>query len=506
MVGNVAAVDIEGFQALLGRTGQAILAEAADADLSEAGLLATASRLRSRHPADLVAAALTQLRLRARARDKFGPDAARMYFTPAGLEQSTRSSVAAHRARRFAAHLGTLSAHGPAGAPPARRPRLPHPRRPDLELTGPEPELELEPAWGPGLEPVPQPGPRAGSAPLLGSVPEPLWAPASEARVLELCCGIGADLVARARAGCPGDGVELDPLTAAVARANLDALGLAGPATVREGDAARQDPAGYAAVFADPGRRNARGRVFDPRAYEPPLDVLLALARRAPAACLKVAPGIPYEAIPADAEAEWISDRGEVKEAALWLGGLSGLDGSAGRGGSDAPAGGGGPGLRRATVLNPPGSGRSGDPGGPATLVPEPGLGTPPVGPWRRYLYEPDGAVIRAHLVAEVAALTGGVLADPNIAYVTSDTLLATPFASAYEIDDVLPFSLKRLRAELRRRQVGILTIKKRGSAVDVERLRRDLRLGGPHELTLVLTRIGAAPFALLCRPAHAIR
>jgi SAM-dependent methyltransferase len=440
VVDNVAAVDIEGFQALLTPAGQEVLAEAAAADLSEAGLLATATRLRSRHPAGLVAAALTQVRLRARGRDKFGPDAGRMYFTPAGLEQSTRWSVAAHRARRFAAH------------PDGRR-------------------------------------------------------------VLDLCCGIGADLVARGRAGCPGEGVEIDPLTVAVARANVAALGLSGLVTVREGDAARQDPAGHAAVFADPGRRTARGRVFDPRAYEPPLDVLLDLVRRAPAGCLKVAPGIPYEAIPADAEAEWISDHGEVKEAALWLGALSGPGGFPGPAGT-APGGpgglpgpGGAPGdcgpvRRRATVLNP----RGGEPGTSATLVPQPGLGPAPVGPWLRYLYEPDGAVVRAHLVAEVAALTGGTLADPNIAYVTSDTLIATPFASAYEIDDVLPFSLKRLRAELRRRGTGILTIKKRGSAVDVERLRRDLRLSGPEELTLVLTRIGAAPFALLCRPVRAAR
>jgi hypothetical protein len=440
VVDNVAAVDIEGFQALLTPAGQGVLAEAAAADLSDAGLLATASRLRSRHPAGLVAAALTQVRLRARGRDKFGPDAARMYFTPAGLEQSTRWSVAAHRARRFAAH-------------------------PD----------------GRG--------------------------------VLDLCCGIGADLMARGRAGCPGEGVELDPLTVAVARANIAALGLSGLVTVREGDAARQDPADRAAVFADPGRRTARGRVFDPRAYEPPLDVLLDLVRRAPAGCLKVAPGIPYEAIPADAEAEWISDHGEVKEAALWLGALSGPGGfpgpagtaPGGPGGLPEPGGapgGGGPVRRRATVLNP----RSGEPGTSATLVPQQGLGPAPVGPWLRYLYEPDGAVVRAHLVAEVAALTGGTLADPNIAYVTSDTLIATPFASAYEIDDVLPFSLKRLRAELRRRRTGILTIKKRGSAVDVERLHRDLRLSGPEELTLVLTRIGAAPFALLCRPVRTTR
>lgn len=409
-------MDIASFRELLTPVGQALLAEAGEADISEAGLLGTASRLRERYGADLVAAALTQVRLRRRAEAKFGSSAGRMYFTQAGLEQSTRASVAAHRARRFASKL-------PAGA-----------------------------------------------------------------RVLELGCGIGADLMARSQVGLTGDGVERDPLTAEVARANVTAFGLDGLARVRVGDALEEDPDGYAAVFADPGRRTARGRVFDPRSYEPPLDAVLGLAGRAPAACVKVAPGIPHEAVPAGAEAEWVSVAGDVKEAALWLGGLAGDVG------------------RRATLL--PSGTPSGDPsdGEAVTLVPA-GLGDPDVRPWGRYLYEPDGAVIRAHLVAEVAALVGGGLADPHIAYVTSDELRPTPFASAYEIDDVLPFSVKRLKAELRRRGTGVLTVKKRGSAVDVDRLRRDLGFGGRRagygaaETTVVVTRVGRDPVALLARP-----
>jgi SAM-dependent methyltransferase len=403
-------MDIVSFQALRDPSGQALLTEAASLDVSEDGLLSAASRLRERHEPGLVAAALTQVRLRKRARAKFGGDADRMYFTQAGLEQSTRASVASHRARRFADRL---------------------------------------------------PG----------------------ARVLEPGCGIGADLIARARAGLTGEGVELDPLTAEVAEANVAALGLDGLATVRVGDATKEDPDGFDAVFADPGRRTARGRVFDPRSYEPPLDVVLALAERAPGACVKVAPGIPHEAVPDGAEAEWVSVGGDVKEAALWLGALAGDVG------------------RRATLLS------SDDDPQVWTLTPR-GLGDPDVREWGRYLYEPDGAVIRAHLVGEVAELVGGGLADPRIAYVTSDRLCPTPFASAYEVEDVLPFSVKRLRAELRRRDVGVLTVKKRGSAVDVDRLRRDLgfagrRASGGAELTVVVTRVGRAPVALLTRPVR---
>ncbi|WP_433329263.1 THUMP-like domain-containing protein [Spirillospora sp. CA-294931] len=405
-------MDLQAFRGLLTEDGQAVLAEAAAGDVTENGLLATASRLRGRHPAELVSAALTQVRLRERGRAKFGQDAALMYFTPAGLEQSTRAEVAAHRARRFLAS-----------------------------------------------------GESSGNV----------------HRVLELGCGIGADLIARARAGLPGDGVELDPLTAEVARANAAALGVDGLAAVREGDATEADPSGYDAVFADPGRRTARGRVFDPRSYEPPLDTVLDLAGHVPGACVKVAPGIPHEAVPEGAEAEWISVGGDVKEAALWLGALAGTE------------------RRRATLL--PSGGEAG-----VTLTPKEGLGDPDVREWGAYLYEPDGAVIRAHLVAEVADLVGGGLADPRIAYVTGDVLRPTPFAAAYAIDEVMPFSVKRLKRELRRREIGILTIKKRGSAIDVDRLRRDLGFGrkgagyGGAEITVVVTRVGTAPVALLTR------
>jgi hypothetical protein len=136
-----------------------------------------------------------------------------------------------------------------------------------------------------------------------------------------------------------------------------------------------------------------------------------------------------------------------------------------------------------------------------ATLV-DSGLGPPPVGPPGDWLYEPDGAVIRAGLVGEVVArVPGGRLLDPTIAYVAADALVATPYARAYRVTDVLPFSLARLRALLRARGVGRVTVKKRGSAVEVQALRRDLRLSGPAEATVVLTRVAGAQTVLLCDP-----
>ncbi|WP_431986547.1 THUMP-like domain-containing protein [Streptomyces griseoflavus] len=384
---------------LLTPEGRALLDEVRDTD--PAHELAVATRLRREHPAALVSAALGQARLRQRAVAKFGAeDARRMFFTPDGVEQSTRAGVAAYRAERFG-ELGVTS-------------------------------------------------------------------------VADLCCGIGGDAIALARAGIRVLAVDRDPLTAAAARANADALGLAGLIEVREADVTEVDTAGYDAVFVDPARRGGRGRVFDPEAYSPPLSWAVGAARTASrAAALKVAPGIPHEAVPADAVAEWISDGGDVKEAVLWFGT-----------GQAAPV--------RATLLP-----------GPRTL-PSRGLPDPAVRPPGRYLYEPDGAVIRAHLVAEVAEELDGGLLDATIAYITADEHRPTPYATAYEITDRLPFNVKKLKALLRERQVGVLTVKKRGSAVEPEELRRKA-LPKPHgraSVTVFLTRVDGAPTMLLGHPA----
>jgi SAM-dependent methyltransferase len=391
-------VDLYRLTALLTPDGADALAAAME--VSEDDPLAAASKLRARAIApDLAATALTQAVLRGKARAKFGPDAAVMLFTRAGLEQSTRSEVAARRAARLAA---------------------------------------------------------------------------SGARtVADLGCGIGADAIAFARAGLRVLAVDADPLTAAVAAANVTVLGLSDRVRVSTMDAREVALDGVDAVFCDPARRTASGRrVFDPKAYSPPWDFVIGLTERVPRTVLKLAPGIDHELVPPGAEAQWVSVHGEVVEAAFWCGPLA-----------QAP--------RRATLLR----------GGEAHELTGTGQESAPVGPVRRYLYDPDGAVVRAHLVAEFAATVDGTLADPTIAYVYADRPAPTPYGRCLEVVDSLPFSLKRLRALLRARGAGRLTIAKRGSAVDVERLRRDLRPTGDAELTVVLTRVAGAPTALLCTP-----
>ncbi|MEU7618158.1 methyltransferase domain-containing protein [Micromonospora rifamycinica] len=290
----------------------------------------------------------------------------------------------------------------------------------------------------------------------------------------DLGCGLGADALAAARAGIRVYGVEADPVTAALAAANAEAAGLAAMFTVECGDATAFDVTRVDAVFCDPARRRAGTgrRIFDPDAYSPPWDFVTGLAGRVPHTVVKVAPGLDHARIPAGTEAEWVSVDGDLVEAALWGGPLAGVP-------------------RRATVLRPTGGHQVTGAGDTEAAV----------GPVRRYLYDPDPAVVRAHLVAELAGTLDATLADPSIAYLYADAPRPTPFGRCLEIVDVLPFSLKRLRALLRERRVGRVEILKRGSALVPEQLRRDLRLAGGNPASLVLTRVAGAPTVLVGRP-----
>jgi SAM-dependent methyltransferase len=288
---------------------------------------------------------------------------------------------------------------------------------------------------------------------------------------IDLGCGIGGDLIAIAAAGITVAGIDLDPLRVEVARANLEALGLGGAVSVA--DATAIDHSGFEVAFADPARRSARGRTFAVDDWTPPWPFVEKLFART--ACVKVAPGIPHDLVPADVEAEWVSNNGEVKEAALWSGALATT-------------------RRRATVISG---------GGLATLTEDDdnsdeARAVRPVG---AYLYEPDGAVIRAGLVTAVSAGVGGGLIDEHIAYVTGDSSFRTPFARSYRVLEELPFKEKQLRAALRERGIGRLTIKKRAVAIVPEELRKRLALTGDSEATIVLTRVAGKGVCLLVEP-----
>ncbi|MFJ6079125.1 SAM-dependent methyltransferase [Pseudarthrobacter sp. NPDC092419] len=313
------------------------------------------------------------------------------------------------------------------------------------------------------------------------------FAAAGIRHVADLGCGIGADSLAMASLDLTVTAVEMDETTAACATVNLIPFP---NATVVHADATAVSLEDADGVWLDPARRvtstSGTRRIWDPEAFSPPLSFVEALAATGKAVGVKMGPGMPHESVPAGCEAQWVSVGGDVTEVTLWFNAVSR------------------PGVRRAAlVLGPQGAAEitSGEDFGAGPDA--------PVGAVEGYLYEPDGAVIRAGLVADVALQLGGHLVDEHIAYICAPELVDNPFARAYRVLEVMPYNVKALKAWVKDNGITVLDIKKRGTAVTPEELRKQLlpsgkpaRKGAGKTATLVLTRIGEDRVAVVVEPA----
>lgn len=291
-------------------------------------------------------------------------------------------------------------------------------------------------------------------------------------RVADLGCGIGGDALGLAGLGLRVLAVDADDVTAAIAAYNLAPFG--GDVEVRHATAEASDLSHVDAVWLDPARRTAgHGETTRtrPEDWSPPLDWVFELAARMPVG-VKLGPALDRDLIPDDVEAQWVSADGSTVELVLWSGALARE------------------GVHRAALVIRDGAAHE--------LTSATDAADEPVRELGAYLHEPDGAVIRARLIGDVArSLEAGML-DEHIAYLTSDAALTSAFVASFRVREVLPADVKALGKALRERGIGRLEIKKRGVDVDPAALRTRLKLRGSESATLFLTRIGSRRTAIL--------
>lgn len=287
-------------------------------------------------------------------------------------------------------------------------------------------------------------------------------------RVTDLGCGIGGDALAFAGLEIAVTAVDSDEVTAAIATHNLAAFP---HVEVQHGRAEEAALDGVDGLWLDPARRDGTRRLRDPEDWSPPLGWAFEAAGRRPTG-IKLAPGIDRALIPAEVEAQWVSDGGEVVEVALWSGSLARDD------------------VRRAALVLRAGTA--------AEMVSTADTPDEPVGELGDFLVEPDGAVIRARLIGDLARSLGARMLHHTIAYLTTDEPANTPFGTTFEIEADFSVDVRTLRRELTARGIGALEIKKRGIDVDPAQLRQRLGLRGDRAATLILTRVGDRRRALL--------
>lgn len=297
-------------------------------------------------------------------------------------------------------------------------------------------------------------------------------------RIIELGCSIGADTISLASVA-PTIGIDIDPLRLLMAETNLTALNrsanfirsdLTNPLPINTG-------AENTGLFFDPSRRVSHKRIYSVHAYSPPLSIIETWLPDFPSMGIKVSPGVKMKEISHyDAEVEFVSLRGELKEAMIWTGDFNKA-------------------TRRATIL--PGAETLESDLGAAELM---SLKLPNSSPLP-YIYEPDPAVIRAGLVYQLGVKLSAHQFDPDIAYLTADTRTNSPFARCWQVEDWMYFNLKRLRQWLRSRNVGRIIVKKRGSPLLPEELMRRLSLSGDEERIIFLTHLMGKPIVVICFP-----
>jgi len=372
---------------------------------AKADVLKLVSALRAEgYDPGLVAAVLSQAKLRRRARKKFGDFTDGMLFTEDGLEQASRLQAAALHAGRFR---------------------------------------------GAGIT-----------------------------QVADLGCGLGAESMAMGAIDLNVRAFEIDEVTAALAVFNLGAFD---NVEVEQADITTLDLSQFEALFFDPARRELDGkgeratRKFDPAQFSPNFNWVLEQARTKPTG-IKLGPGHPHEAIAQDAEAQWLSIDGDLVELALWFGEVK------------RPKV-----ARAATVVNSTGR---------HEIVSETFESEPAdVSPLKQFIYEPDNAVVRSHLIADLAREVGASLISREIAYLTSESEIDSPMMRGFRVVDEMAFDRKKLKAYLRERNIGRLEIKKRGVDVVPEQLRKEMSLKGEIAATLILTRVGDDHRALIAQP-----
>lgn len=299
---------------------------------------------------------------------------------------------------------------------------------------------------------------------------------AGATRIADLGCGAGADALALAE-HAPVLAVDLDAGRAAMASANAAARGL--PVETLVADVRNVDLAAGSvdAAWLDPGRRDSSGRVLDPERWSPPLSEAIRIARGAPRAGIKVAPGIELALVPEDAEVEFISLDGRLVEAVIWFGGVV-----------TAP--------RRATVL-PDGATLAGSADSGATPLRSPG----------RYLYDLDPSVGRAGLVDVLAPTLDAWLLASGVGYLSSDEAHDTAFARRFRVLEWFPFAERRLLEACRATGAVRVEVMRRASPVETNelegRLNRELPSGSGRVLTVALTHVGDDHVAILCERDH---
>ncbi|MHA1109508.1 MAG: RsmD family RNA methyltransferase [Promethearchaeota archaeon] len=231
-------------------------------------------------------------------------------------------------------------------------------------------------------------------------------------------------------------------------------------------------------IFFDPSRREDGKRTVKIEEYIPPLSLIEQILQINQKICVKISPGVDIYHIPYECDIEVVSLKGEVKEIMLWFGDL---------------------------MENP------GNPDIIATKLPEKltlkkelhkytetsvGL----LSNLKKYLYEPDPAAIKAHLINELATTFKISTLHPQVAYLTSEKYTGTPWLKTYQVIESCPVDIPLIKKLLKKHEIHRIDCKARGLTLDLHKIQKELNSKGKNIGLVIFTWINNKKTAIIAQ------
>jgi hypothetical protein len=235
-------------------------------------------------------------------------------------------------------------------------------------------------------------------------------------------------------------------------------------------------PETITAVYADPSRRINNRRSIEPSDYSPRLETiherLSGLSRPAVKLIAKLSPLCDIDELLQRGTVEVVSYNGEVREILF-------------RAGPDG-------GLVTAVVLNEDSADYILCSSAPARFK---------TTTLKKYIIEPDPAIIRADLVPQFAYSIGASLLARRLAYITSDTIPSGNVQGTFHVIETMPFSIKQIKQYLKDAGIKQLSVKKRGILETASQIQKDIGIhAGSNEVYLFVYRRGKQYEACLAK------
>ena len=283
--------------------------------------------------------------------------------------------------------------------------------------------------------------------------------------IYDLCCGVGADLFAMPTHTI---GIDINPLRCWMASQNTNK-------EVVCDDILHVKLKENCVIHIDPARRTDAGRTWTLEEMEPPIRDIINMTRKCLGGCIKLSPAVNSEdltCIEAPFELEYIEEHGQVLQAVVWFGSLAQEAGKA-----------------TATSL----SKELSCSGEPAPVVGD--------GCIKQWILEPNPALERSQLHGMLAMQFDAAEIALQLGLFTSAVKPNTQWYKSFEVIEVLPLRLSKVKESLRKLKCTQVEVKTRGKVIDPNEWQKKLSTKSTGELfTLFALRIGENHISIITR------